>query len=389
MVVGVNIYKDMFYLMSPNHSMLALTMPLKENNQLSHGLRHLALPLFDIAYWPGEDERKFHDPSLHLANSPWLLDGFSLALKELLRLETIRLVIGRLFSVPFGVPYRRIKRRDISGSTALITTRTQLRDLAKSQPRDAYGFSDYTSFVATGGYQWPIDFPLTLFHPPQQPKPTPLPGPSGTTELPFDTYDPFFHEVLGELRRLTSPPNYPQRRVRVRLVVDLDSSANGAGPLMRPRDYQEDIPAAARHENRRVLKYGEYRDEPTPGYDRYFASSRLVLDWYEDVSGHARSIKGHENSTKAERDADDPDFEPTESELANLSDGSGPDAAYEAPEQTRKPRVVNKKSTDKKNTGRKTVKPAKLSKKAGEESNDCPKYLPPDYSEDDLTSDSD
>ncbi|KAK7911549.1 hypothetical protein PG985_014030 [Apiospora marii] len=380
----------MFYFMNLHHSIKALEMPLEENIQLGQSLRHLALPLFDIAHWPDEDKRRLHDPSLHHANSPWLLEGLSLTLSKLPRLETIRLVVGRLFSVPFGVPYSRIKRREISASTALITTRTQLRDLAKSQPRDAYGFSDYTAFVASGGYQWPIDFPFRVFHPWHQQNPTPLPRPSRTTEIPFDTYDPFFHKVLGELRRLGSPPLYPPRRVDVRLVVDLDSNANRAGPLMRPRDYEEDIPAAGRPEHNAAVPYGEYRDELVPGYDRYFAvSSRNVLDWYEDVSGHARSIKGREDMTQAERDADDPDFAPTKSELADLSDGSGPGSAYGAPKKKkRKSKAPRKTAMEMKTGNRKTAKSTKAKQvEADEESDEGSEYLPPDYSEDDSPSD--
>ncbi|KAK7963958.1 hypothetical protein PG988_010932 [Apiospora saccharicola] len=164
----------MLYPMNFKHFIRALTRPLIKNVQISLGLRHLALPLLDIAYWPDEDKQQLHDPSTHPEHSPWLLPGLLDVLKDLRSLESIRLVVGRLFSVPFGVPYRRVKRQETPGSVALITTRTQLRDLAKSQARDAYGFSDYTAFVDIGGYQWPIDFPREMFHPSDQANPTPL-----------------------------------------------------------------------------------------------------------------------------------------------------------------------------------------------------------------------
>lgn len=275
-----------------------------------------------------------------------------------------------------------------------MTTHTQLHDLAESQPRDAFGFSDYTAFVVTGGYQWPVDFPRSPFYSTHQPDRTPFPGPPGApTELPFNKYDPFFRQVLGELRHLASLPLYPHRRVDVRLVVDLDSNANRAEPLLRPRDYREDIPPEARHERDGTLKHGEYRDEPTPGYDRYFASSKHVLEWYEDVSGHARRIKGqYEDATEAERNAHDPDFElPENAVLDDLSDGSGPDSAYGAAtkkkkkKKGRKPRTTNKKT----GTNNKTAKPAKTKKKGrgDEESEDCSEYLRDDCSEDDSSSD--
>ncbi|KAK8063700.1 hypothetical protein PG996_008352 [Apiospora saccharicola] len=369
----------MLYPMNFKHFIRALTRPLIKNVQISLGLRHLALPLLDIAYWPDEDKQQLHDPSTHPEHSPWLLPGLLDVLKDLRSLESIRLVVGRLFSVPFGVPYRRVKRQETPGSVALITTRTQLRDLAKSQARDAYGFSDYTAFVDIGGYQWPIDFPREMFHPSDQANPTPLPGPSEMpTELPFGTYDPFFRQVLGELRRLASPPLYPHRTVDVRLVVDLDSNANGVGSLMRPRDYREEISFMDRPENDEALRYGEYRDELVPGYDRYFANLNSVLEWYEDVSGHARSIKGYENATEAERNADDPYFVPTQADLDNLSDGSGPDSAYgygASKKKKRKPRAAKSKTTK-----TKTAKPV-------EESDEDSEYVPPDYSEDDSPSD--
>lgn len=104
-------YQDMLYPMNLDHPIRALTMPLQKNTQISLSLRHLALPLLDIAYWPDEDQQQLHDPYLYPADSPWLLHGLSVALQGLPSLETIRLVVDRLFSVPFGAPHQRIKRQ--------------------------------------------------------------------------------------------------------------------------------------------------------------------------------------------------------------------------------------------------------------------------------------
>ncbi|KAK8078833.1 hypothetical protein PG994_002640 [Apiospora phragmitis] len=63
-VLAVDTEKVMFYLMNLKHSIGAMTRPLRRNMEIGQGLRHLALPLFDIAYWPDSDTRRTFDPSL-------------------------------------------------------------------------------------------------------------------------------------------------------------------------------------------------------------------------------------------------------------------------------------------------------------------------------------
>ncbi|KAK8078834.1 hypothetical protein PG994_002641 [Apiospora phragmitis] len=262
----------------------------------------------------------------------------SAALVALPSLETIRLVVDRLSSLPFGAAYRRLsslpfgaayrripgRRASKKSKRALVGTRTELHALAKSQPRDSYGFSDYDAFVSD--YQWLINVPLSLFTSPPHfpPQPRMAAAWSGAS-----------------CNASPAPPLFPPRRVDVRLVVDLDANTNGHG---RPHD---------------------------EGYDRYFASSSWVLDWYAAVSGYEREVKGYEILGGIDSD---PDFEPDC--LDTLSDGSGPDSAYASTKKKKKRSKIWTKKAAKKNRG-----------KGAKEDESCSEYCPSDCPEDDPPSD--
>ncbi|KAK8062652.1 hypothetical protein PG997_014749 [Apiospora hydei] len=337
-VVAVDTREDMFYIVNLKHSIQAMTTPLQQNIQIGQNLRHLSLPLFEIAYWPDKDTQASFDPSLRPTDSPWLLPGLPAALTALPSLQTLRLVVDRLFRVPFGIAYRRIPRR----KTNLVGTRTELRALAKAQPRDAYGFSDYDAFVVAAagddddkkkklGYEWPIKVPGALFVHAAASTDDGLPW---KRVLPFPRYDRFARVVRRELRRLLRPPLFSGRRVDVRLVVDLDSNANARSRGARLRVPDETKTSGLFDE--------KTAGSTTGGYDRYFASELSVLDWYADVSGHEREVKGYEKGVSADGkvvqvdEIGDPDFvvpadAPEVDELSNNSgDGSYSDSGTDS-----------------------------------------------------------
>ncbi|KAK8029730.1 hypothetical protein PG993_011021 [Apiospora rasikravindrae] len=321
-VVSVDIGNDMFYLINLKHSIQAMIAPLQQNPQIGQNLRHLALPLFEIARWPDKATQDRFDTSLQPTGTPWLLPGLPAALAALPTLQTLCLVVDRLFSVPFGIAHRRIPRRIPN----LVGTRTELRALAKSQPRDAYGFSDYDAFVVYGGgggdnkrklgYEWPIEI-----------RPVRPPGPERDAPHPRQQ-PPLF--------------SFPRCRVDVRLVVDLDSNANARGGGERLRIPDE--------------KTAGYT---TGGYDRYFARDSAVLDWYADVSGHARGIRGYEEVSADGKvvqigGIDDTDFVipgDAATDLDQLSSGSSmgsdsdsQDELLEKEEKKKRPMIGSKKA---------------------------------------------
>ena len=315
----VNPVKDMFYLtMAKTYNNFSRRTGLfRKNRRIVAGLRNLALPVLDISQVPDQTTLRLFNPSLRPHDSPWLASDFRNRLIPFMtNLQTLYLVVNRLFRVPFGVTGRRIARRPTDVLAAeLVASRTQLRDLVESQTRDAYGFSDYDAFIAN--WQWPV-----VVHREKAPLPAMMPSgssyfPSGgvgeEVELPFKEYDPHLQTILSEVRRVlahTHPaaPGSKDTAIDVRLVVDLDSNANGKDPFMK------------------LAEDGTMTDR---GYDRHFCVRGSASDWYADTSGHdPRTAQGFEDDEEAEKSDSDPDFDVGDLNLNNLSDGSGSDSDY-------------------------------------------------------------
>ncbi|KAK8859668.1 hypothetical protein PGQ11_010402 [Apiospora arundinis] len=344
----MNSSKDMLYLTIDEirASVFTLAGPFLKSPHFLQGLQNLALPLLYVGRYPEPEDLQDFDPSELPEYSPWLASDVSEWLAELPSLQTLYLVVNHLFSVPFGAAGRRITRSPRAGAAAenstagrgvLVASRSKLRDLAASQPRDCYGFSDYNTFIAQ--WQWPIKFPqvlMPLIPAPSSPVPLNGHGPGtfgrgrneygflpglGGVEMPFERYDRFVKQVLSELHRvlaLTHPSLVSNeengdnnKAINIRLVVDLDSNANGIDPLKK-------------------LAEDGYMSEV--GYDRHFCIEGCsVSDWYTDISGHDRNVKGFEDDAEAKRNESDPEFDAKDLDLDNLSDGSGPDSEYELP----------------------------------------------------------
>ncbi|KAK7959805.1 uncharacterized protein PG986_004659 [Apiospora aurea] len=323
-VVAVDTRSDMFYIVNLKHSIQAMTRPLQQNFQIGQSLRHLALPLFEVAYWPDMDTQRSHDPSLRPADSPWLLPGLPAALAALPSLQTLRLVVDRLFRVPFwcrlppdppppqqhqpgGHPHGAARAGQ--GAAPRRVRLQRLRRLRRRRRRRRRRRQEKKL-----GYEWPIKVPGALFEH----------AAAGSTDdglpwkrtLPFARYDRFVRVVRRKLRRVLGG------RVDVRLVVDLDSNTNARGGGARLR-----VPDETRTSD---LFDGKTAGSTTGGYDRYFASEASVLDWYADVSGHEREVTGYERGVSADGkvaqvgDIGDPDFAvlADDSEVDELSENS-------------------------------------------------------------------
>ncbi|KAK8859672.1 hypothetical protein PGQ11_010406 [Apiospora arundinis] len=278
--VNVDTKVDMFYFLNLQHYLPALSTPLQTNPHIGVNLRHLALPLLDIALWMEDIDKETlrspfapsFPPRGPIQQSPCLLPGLSEVLAALPSLQTLYLVVDRLFSIPYDYPSSR------SGSD-LVRSRSHLHKLAESQPRDAYGFSDYDSFCATGGCLWKIEVPDDVCVDPEY-EWSPRSVGDAPTELylsDFKECDTFFRKVRMELHRLLARLPQPGE-VDVRLVIDLDANVNGHQcEHLRMFEW----PWA-----REAATWQRYFAPKVRGYDRYFASRDNARDWYYDVSGH-------------------------------------------------------------------------------------------------------
>ncbi|KAK8071302.1 hypothetical protein PG997_011505 [Apiospora hydei] len=225
-------------------------------------LRHLALRLFDFAKWPStRTASSFLSLAPNPNQNPWLWPGFLATLKKARRLETLHIVVDRLFSASFDSIHDHPKDRQ---SQQLVQSPSQLRDVVASLPRDKYGFSDYDHFAA----RTKLDICFPKWCPPDDRS-------DGDT-LTFEKYDPFFQEVLRQVRTYSSPPlrKSTYSVIQARLVVDLDSNLNGCNMGQVQRKMQ----ALTLNDKNNP------QDDMVEGYNRYFARPE-AQGWFTDVSG--------------------------------------------------------------------------------------------------------
>ncbi|KAK7995131.1 hypothetical protein PG990_013904 [Apiospora arundinis] len=277
--VNVDTKVDMFYFLNLQHYLPALSTPLQTNPQIALNLRHLALPLFDIAFWMEDIDRdtlrSLHDPPFlpngPVQQSPCLWPGLSEVLAALPSLQTLYLIVDRLFS--FSNDHHSSR-----SSSEFVRSRSHLHKLAESQPRDAYGFSDYDSFCATGG------LPLII-------------------EIPDDArVDPSECEWSPRPKRAAQSPHPPSSppEVDVRLVIDLDVNGQECEHLR-----MLEWPWA-----REAATWQRYFAPKVRGYDRYFASRDNARDWYYDVSGHELAAPKPEAPYRTASDMRDRNYNP-------------------------------------------------------------------------------
>ncbi|KAK6836430.1 hypothetical protein PG987_006925 [Apiospora arundinis] len=233
--VNVDTKVDMFYFLNLQHYLPALSTPLQTNPQIGVNLRHLALPLLDIALWMEDIDK-----------------------------ETLRSPFDPSFPPTRADTTKPVPLAGVVGSAGCAPHRSHLHKLAESQPRDAYGFSNYDDFCATGGCLWKIEIPDDVCVDPEY-EWSPRSVGDAPTELylsDFKECDTFFRKVRMELHRLLGRLFHPGE-VDVRLVIDLDANVNGH-----------------QCEHLRMFEWPWAREAAA------WQRRDNARDWYYDVSGH-------------------------------------------------------------------------------------------------------
>ncbi|KAK7917826.1 hypothetical protein PG985_011434 [Apiospora marii] len=227
----------------------------RNNIDILHNLRHLALRLFDIAQWP--------DSGI----SSWYRRGLEGLLQSASQLETFYIVVDRVFSgADFDPDYdttaTATAANNAQRSQQLVRSPSELLDVLKALPRNRYGFSDYDAFAA----KTKLDI-LT----PKLCSPAPH---YRSVVRDFEEYDALIKRVQNQVRPYVNPPARQGRKVDFGVVVDLDSNMNGGGIGLVPRMVKMTLGNDAAGVERLVQ-----------GYDRYFARP-AAWDWWADVSGY-------------------------------------------------------------------------------------------------------
>ncbi|KAK7974502.1 hypothetical protein PG989_016350 [Apiospora arundinis] len=198
-----------------------LRNPRRSGGYVDH-LRHLALPLFDFAYWPSVAQAEsFTSPESSPNFCPWFKDGVLTLLRLARNLRTLHIVADRFFST--GDSYSAEHSTPTRDNLDPFRSNSRLRDVVAPLSRDNYGFVEYDAFVKITKYDWAISamvLPRVIL----DGRYRSLSG-LELTKVPFETYDPFLQKVLNLARAYSSHPlAMKPKETIVPLVVDFDAN---------------------------------------------------------------------------------------------------------------------------------------------------------------------
>ncbi|KAK6857259.1 hypothetical protein PG995_007446 [Apiospora arundinis] len=131
-----------------------LRNPHRSGGYVDH-LRHLALPLFDIAYWPSVARAEsFTSPESSPNFCPRFKDGVLTLLRLARNLRTLHIVADRFFST--GDSSSAEHRTPTRDNLDPFRSNSRLRDVVALLSRDKHGFVEYDTFARSTKYDWAI-----------------------------------------------------------------------------------------------------------------------------------------------------------------------------------------------------------------------------------------